>query len=125
MCFIQYARYGLHCFNLVRREKPGPPGKWNVGGAPVGGEARKRAKPTPMMRLFGSARFSGTYNVPNWKWTVPVSGVVRVAGSIKTSPALPLTLGSLLIAVHLPRALGSPTYSIPPAILAVDSIVPV
>src|SRR5262245_34569094 len=50
--------------------------------------ARKRANPTPISRLIGSARFSGTNKVPSSKLTVPVSGMVTDNGSMTPSPAL-------------------------------------
>src|SRR5437016_6568472 len=57
-------------FSPSRNEAPGPPTSWNIGGTSVTLGRRKRAKPTPMMRAFGSERFSGTYNVPNSKTIV-------------------------------------------------------
>src|SRR5207248_233659 len=54
---------------------------------------------TPMIRAFGSERFSGTYNVPNSKVILSPLGVVSDAGSTMISPgfrslALVLALGA-------------------------------
>src|SRR6266550_7953150 len=69
-----------------KNEAPGPPSRRKVGGTPVECRGRKRANPTPMIRAFGSERFSGTYNVPNSKAIVSPVGVVSDAGSMMISP---------------------------------------
>ena len=65
----------------------GPAGQVEYGRALEGRVDRKRANPTPMSRLPGSDRFSGTYSVPHSKSTRSPPGGVIVAASSTTSPA--------------------------------------